>query len=66
MGPDRGEESRIPRHRCSATLLCLIGRARAHDEGVCASEAVRLFYEEQVNVRQSTLLCAHLIKPPCS
>lgn len=45
MGPDRGEESRIPRHRCSTTLLRLIGRARAHNEGVCVcvKKSVYLF-----------------------
>lgn len=40
MGPDRGEESRIPRHRCSTTLLCLIGRAGAHNEGVRVKKSV--------------------------
>lgn len=40
MGPDRGEESRIPRHQCSTTLLRLIGRAGAHNEGARQKECV--------------------------
>lgn len=63
MGPDRGEESRIPRHRCSTTLLFLIGRARARNEGAAVKKRVCVSVLGRVSeCKTKSTVCAGLMK----